>query len=59
MKLCLFNENRIGVAVGEHVVDVTEAFSAMPKPTWPYPPSDWVIQHFEQVRSLTIRARKP
>src|SRR5947209_1589274 len=51
MKLCLFNENRIGVAVGEEVVDVTEAFAALPKPTWPYPQSDWVIQHFEQVRS--------
>ena len=51
MKLCLFNENRIGVAVGEEVVDVTEAFAAIPKPTWPYPRSDWVIQHFEQVRS--------
>lgn len=51
MKVCLFNENRIGVAVGEEVVDVTEAFAALPKPTWPYPQSDWVIQHFEQVRS--------
>jgi 2-keto-4-pentenoate hydratase/2-oxohepta-3-ene-1,7-dioic acid hydratase in catechol pathway len=51
MKLCLFNENRIGVAVGEEVVDVTEAFAAIPKPTWPYPRSDWVIQHFEDVRS--------
>ena len=51
MKLCLFNENRIGVAVGEEVVDVTEAFAAIPKPTWPYPRSDWVIQHFADVRS--------
>jgi 2,4-diketo-3-deoxy-L-fuconate hydrolase len=51
MKLCLFNENRIGIAVGEEVVDVTEAFAAIPKPTWPYPRSDWVIQHFEDVRS--------
>ena len=51
MKLCLFNENRIGVALGDEVVDVTEAFAAIPKPTWPYPRSDWVIQHFEDVRS--------
>jgi 2,4-diketo-3-deoxy-L-fuconate hydrolase len=55
MKLCLFNENRIGVAVGEDVVDVTEAFAAIPKPTWPYPQSDWVIQHFEDVRSTVER----
>ena len=51
MKLCLFNENRIGVAVGEEVVDVTEAFATIPKPTWPYPRPDWVIEHFEHVRS--------
>src|SRR5438132_12019893 len=55
MKLCLFNENRIGVAVGEEVVAVTEAFAAIPKPTWPYPRSGWVIQHFEDVRSTVER----
>src|SRR5256714_10852759 len=55
MKLCIFNENRIGVAVGDEVVDVTEAFAAIPKPTWPYPRSDWVIQHFDDVRSIVER----
>lgn len=55
MKLCLFNENRIGVAVGEDVVDVTEAFAAIPKATWPYPRSDWVIEHFADVRSTVER----
>jgi len=58
MKLCLFNENRIGVAVDEEVVDVTEAFAAIPKPTWPYPRSDWVIQHFEDVRSTVEKMSK-
>src|SRR4051794_631998 len=51
MKLCLFNDSRIGVAVEEDVVDVTEAFAAVTKPTWPYPQSDWVIQHFDDVRA--------
>lgn len=50
MKLCLFNDHRIGVAVGEEVVDVTEAFAAISRPTWPYPQSDWVIAHFDEVR---------
>jgi 2-keto-4-pentenoate hydratase/2-oxohepta-3-ene-1,7-dioic acid hydratase in catechol pathway len=50
MKLCLFNTNRIGVVVGEEVVDVTEAFASLPMPSWPYPPSDWVIEHFDEVR---------
>jgi len=51
MKLCLFNVNRIGVAVDGDVVDVTEAFASLPKPTWPYPQSDWVISNIESVRS--------
>ncbi|GAA4342312.1 hypothetical protein GCM10023165_23930 [Variovorax defluvii] len=51
MKLCLFNDYRIGIAVEEEVVDVTEAFAAVPKPAWPYPQSDWVIQHFDDVRA--------
>jgi 2-keto-4-pentenoate hydratase/2-oxohepta-3-ene-1,7-dioic acid hydratase in catechol pathway len=50
MKLCLFNTNRIGVVVGEEVVDVTDAFSSLPKPGWPYPTSDWVIENFDEVR---------
>ena len=51
MKLCLFNDNRIGVAVGEEVVDVTEAFAAIQRPSWPYPQADWVIEHFDDVRA--------
>jgi 2-keto-4-pentenoate hydratase/2-oxohepta-3-ene-1,7-dioic acid hydratase in catechol pathway len=50
VKLCLFNTNRIGVVFGEKVVDVTDAFASLPKPSWPYPPCDWVIEHFDEVR---------
>lgn len=51
MKLCLFNNHRIGIALGDEVVDVTDAFSTLPRPTWPYPQSDWVIGHFDEVRA--------
>jgi len=50
MKLCLFNDHRIGVVVAGNVVDVTQAFSVLEKPTWPYPNSDWVIANFDIVR---------
>jgi 2,4-diketo-3-deoxy-L-fuconate hydrolase len=50
MKICLFNTHRIGVAFEDELVDVTQAFASLPKPAWPYPLSDWVIQNFEQVR---------
>lgn len=50
MKICLFNSHRIGVVVDQHVVDVTDAFSDVEKPGWPYPAADWVIANFDQVR---------
>jgi 2-keto-4-pentenoate hydratase/2-oxohepta-3-ene-1,7-dioic acid hydratase in catechol pathway len=51
MKLCLFNEFRIGVAMDDAVVDVSAAFASLPKPSWPYPQADWVVSNFEAVRS--------
>jgi 2-keto-4-pentenoate hydratase/2-oxohepta-3-ene-1,7-dioic acid hydratase in catechol pathway len=50
MKICLFNTNRIGVAFENELVDVTEVFAPLAKPTWPYPLADWVIENFQQVR---------
>jgi 2-keto-4-pentenoate hydratase/2-oxohepta-3-ene-1,7-dioic acid hydratase in catechol pathway len=50
MKLCLFDNHRIGVITGTGVVDVTPAFSHIPKASWPYPPADWLIQNFEAAR---------
>jgi 2-keto-4-pentenoate hydratase/2-oxohepta-3-ene-1,7-dioic acid hydratase in catechol pathway len=50
MKICLFNTNRIGVAFENELVDVTEAFASLAKPSWPYPLSDWVIANFQHVR---------
>lgn len=50
MKLCLFNSHRIGVVAGTGVVDVTEAFASIPKASWPYPQSDWLIDNFEAAR---------
>ena len=51
MKICLFDSHRIGVVLGSDVVDVSEAFAAVAKPSWPYPAADWVIANFDQVRS--------
>lgn len=51
MKICLFDSHRIGVVLGTDVVDVSEAFSNLPKPGWPYPAADWVIGHFDEVRA--------
>ena len=50
MKVCLFNSHRIGVVSDTGVLDVTEAFSSVPRPSWPYPQSDWAIENFESAR---------
>lgn len=50
MKLCLFDDHRIGVVTGTGVVDVTLAFAHVPKASWPYPPGDWLIQNFAAAR---------
>lgn len=58
MKICLFNNHSIGVVVGQDVVDVSEAFSSLPKNVWPFPLADVVIESFESVRGEVERIAK-
>lgn len=50
MKICRFDDNRIGVIRDRQVHDITPLFEALGKPGWPYPPYDWVIGNFALVR---------
>jgi 2,4-diketo-3-deoxy-L-fuconate hydrolase len=50
MKVCIFDSSRIGVVLDDFVVDVTDAFSGIDGPRWPFPKYDWVVQHFPEVR---------
>ncbi|CAG2160430.1 fumarylacetoacetate hydrolase family protein [Cupriavidus numazuensis] len=50
MKLCIFDDNRIGLVLGQDIVDITNAFASSFRPAWPYPKYDWVIKNFEGVR---------
>jgi len=50
MKLCLFDAHRIGIVIDQHVVDVTDVFQDVVRPAWPYPLSDFVIEHFPALR---------
>jgi 2-keto-4-pentenoate hydratase/2-oxohepta-3-ene-1,7-dioic acid hydratase in catechol pathway len=50
MKLCRFNDNRLGVVIGEDVVDVTSALDQLPSLTWPVPPGDHLIRNFPALR---------
>jgi 2,4-didehydro-3-deoxy-L-rhamnonate hydrolase len=50
VKICRFNEDRLGIVSGEDVADVTEALSSLPELRWPFAPGDHLIRHFEPVR---------
>jgi len=50
MKICRFDDDRLGLVVEQTIVDVTEALQALPTPVWPVPHGDWLIRHFGAVR---------
>lgn len=56
MKICRFNQDRIGVIEGDQVYDITEFFELKVK--WPVPAYDIVIEQLEKVLSTNKDAIK-
>lgn len=50
MRLCIFDSDRIGCVVDNAVVDVTGVYDLLPRPQWPYPKSDWVVEKFNEIK---------
>ncbi|SDN61048.1 fumarylacetoacetate hydrolase family protein [Pseudomonas jinjuensis] len=50
MKICRFNDNRIGIVRDDMVHDITPLFASLGEPGWPYPSYDWIIGNFPRVR---------
>src|SRR5688500_14655820 len=50
MKLCRFNDNRLGLVQDAQVLDVSEALDALPALRFPYPLDDQLIAHLPVVR---------
>jgi 2-keto-4-pentenoate hydratase/2-oxohepta-3-ene-1,7-dioic acid hydratase in catechol pathway len=50
MKLCRFNDNRLGLVDGDEIADVTDALAVIPKSGWPAPHGDALIAHLDVVR---------
>jgi 2,4-didehydro-3-deoxy-L-rhamnonate hydrolase len=50
MRICRFNEDRLGVVEDEAVLDVTEALDVLPRPRWPLPQGDALIGNFATIR---------
>jgi 2,4-didehydro-3-deoxy-L-rhamnonate hydrolase len=62
MKLCRYNDNRLGIVLGEEVADVTSVLDALPPCRWPFPPGDLLIANLDNVvagaRQLVGMARR-
>jgi 2-keto-4-pentenoate hydratase/2-oxohepta-3-ene-1,7-dioic acid hydratase in catechol pathway len=61
MRLCRFDEGRLGVVDGEHVRDVTPALDVLPGYRYPLPGHDVLVAHLDDVlaRARAIVAQAP
>jgi 2,4-didehydro-3-deoxy-L-rhamnonate hydrolase len=51
MKLCRFDDNRIGLVRGDAVHDVSSVLNLLPPLRWPFPFGDHLIAHLDALRS--------
>lgn len=64
MKICRFDDDRLGLVKNDEIFDVTAALDVLPAVRWPCPQGDLLIMHLDQVlarvRELeATAARKP
>jgi 2-keto-4-pentenoate hydratase/2-oxohepta-3-ene-1,7-dioic acid hydratase in catechol pathway len=64
MKICRFDNDRLGLVKGSEVLDVSDALAAIPPQKWPYRHGDALIAHLplvlEKAQALAPRAaRRP
>jgi 2-keto-4-pentenoate hydratase/2-oxohepta-3-ene-1,7-dioic acid hydratase in catechol pathway len=64
MKICRFDDDRLGIVEGREVLDVSGALAAIPPLSWPLKPGDALIAHLpavlERAKSLAPAApRRP
>jgi len=49
MRLCRFNDNRLGIVEGPTVRDVTAALEVLPKQGYPFPAHDLLVEHLDRI----------
>lgn len=49
MKVCRFDDDRLGLVEGNEVIDVSSALAALPAVRWPYPPGDALAANFDAI----------
>ena len=55
MKLCRYNDNKLGIVENEQLIDVTEAIEVVPEARWPRPHGDGLIANLATLRVDHIR----
>lgn len=58
MKICRFDDDRLGLVSGADVIDVSAALEALPPVRWPYPPGDALAAGFAQLAPAIAEAAK-
>ena len=58
MKICRFDDNRLGLVQGETVLDVTAALDALPAYRYPLPRTDQLIENLEMLKPHILEAAK-
>jgi 2-keto-4-pentenoate hydratase/2-oxohepta-3-ene-1,7-dioic acid hydratase in catechol pathway len=61
MKICRFDDDRLGLVKGDEVLDVTPALDAIPAQRWPLAPGDPLIANLDRVveRIRALEASAP
>jgi 2-keto-4-pentenoate hydratase/2-oxohepta-3-ene-1,7-dioic acid hydratase in catechol pathway len=49
MRLCRFNDDRLGVVDGSIIRDVTPALDVLPRQSYPFPSHDLLVEHLDRV----------
>ena len=58
MKICRFDDNRLGLVQGDQVLDVTAALDALPAYRYPLPRTDQLIANLEMLKPHILAAAK-
>ena len=57
MRICWFNDNRLGLVEGNRVRDASKALEQLPRPAYPFPPKgDPLIAHLDRLKPAILAA---
>ena len=58
MRICRYDDNRVGIIDGDEIVDVTAIIDQLPSSRWPYPRQDVFIASLDRLRPELERLAK-